>query len=306
LVALVIIARWTRNAAAVALVGLNPATAYMVVNAGHNDALVGLGILVGVVLADRDRPNLAVLAFTLAALVKATAGFALLAYLAWLAYRRGPRALLRPVGVALAVTLPTLLLAGPRDVVNPLLGARDTILPHSPWNLVAPNGIRKAIGYGYEQLGSQAHLSFYSLVVVLAVAAIFVASRLKESTPIFIVIGALLAYMFGSVYTAPWFAAWVFPVLALRWRWRVSLYGFAFFALVMIEDRFLHSMYVPLFFHAHTFQVLLTNWVKTVTMLAGIGGIIVLLRYRRPGSSPGEDDGGLEREEPTAAAAATA
>ena len=138
-------------------------------------------------------------------------------------------------------------------------------------------------------------------------AAIFVASRLKESTPIFIVIGALLAYMFGSVYTAPWFAAWVFPVLALRWRWRVSLYGFAFFALVMIEDRFLHSMYVPLFFHAHTFQVLLTNWVKSVTMLAGIGGIIVLLRYRRPGSSPGEDDRGLEREEPTAApAAATA
>jgi len=306
-VALVIIARWTRNAAAVALVGLNPVTAYMVVNAGHNDALVGLGILVGVVLADRDRPNLAVLAFTLAALVKATAGLALLAYLAWLAYRRGPRALLRPVGVALAVTLPTLLLAGPRDVVNPLLGARDTILPHSPWNLVAPNGIRKAIGYGYEHLGSQAHLSFYSLVVVLVVAAIFMASRLKESTPIFIVIGALLAYMFGSVYTAPWFAAWVFPVLALRWRWRVSLYGFAFFALVMIEDRFLHSMYVPLFFHAHTFQVLLTNWVKTVTMLAGIGGIIVLLRYRRPGSSPGEDDGGLEREEPTAApAAATA
>ena len=57
----------------------------------------------------------------------------------------------------------------------------------------------------------------------------------------------------------------------------------------------------------HRFQVLLTNWVKTVTMLAGIGGIIVLLWYRRPGSSPGEDDGGLEREEPTAApAAATA
>jgi hypothetical protein len=170
---------------------------------------------------------------------------------------------------------------------------------------VAPNGIRKAFGYGYEHLGSQAHLSFYSLVVVLVVAAIFVASRLKESTPILIVIGALLAYMFGSVYTAPWFAAWVFPVLALRWRWRVSLYGFVFFAILMIEDRFLRSMYVPLFFHAHTFQVLLTNWVKTLTMLAGIGGVIVLLRYRRPGSSPGEDDSGLERERRTAPVAAT-
>ena len=301
--ALVVIARWTRNAAAVALVGLNPVSAYMVVNAGHNDALVGLGILVGVMLADRDRPNLAVLAFTLAALVKATAGFALLAYLAWLAYRRGPRALLRPVGIALAITLPTVLLAGPRDVVNPLLGARDTILPHSPWNLVAPNGIRKAIGYGYEHLGSVAHLSFYSLVVVLAVAAIFVASRLKQSTPIFICIGALLAYMFGSVYTAPWFAAWVLPVLALRWRWRVSLYAFAFFALIMIEDRFLHSMYVPLFFHAHTFQVLLTNWVKTLTMLAGIVGIIVLLWYRRPGS-PGEADDDTARAGHTAPAPA--
>ncbi len=303
--ALVIIARWTRSAVAVVLVGLNPVSAYMVVNAGHNDALVGLGLLVGVILAARDRRNLAVLAFTLAALVKATAGFALLAYLAWLAYRRGPRALLRPVGVALAVTLPTLLLAGPRDVVNPLLGARDTILPHSPWNLVAPNGIRKAFGYGYEHLGSQAHLSVYALVTVIVVAAIFVASRIKEPTPIFIVIGALLAYLFGGVYTAPWFAAWVFPLLALRWRWCVSLYAFAFFALVMIEDRFLHSMYVPLFFHAHTFQVLLTNWVKTLTMLAGIGGIVVLLRYRRPGSSPGEDDDGVDREGRAAPAAVT-
>jgi hypothetical protein len=72
----------------------------------------------------------------------------------------------------------------------------------------------------------------------------------------------------------------------------------------MIEDRFLHAMYVPLFFHAHTFQVLLTNWVKTLTMLAGIGGIIVLLRYRRPGSSPGEDDGGPEREAAPAPATA--
>jgi hypothetical protein len=46
--------------------------------------------------------------------------------------------------------------------------------------------------------------------------------------------------------------------------------------------------------------------VKTLTMLAGIGGIIVLLRYRRPGSSPGEEDGGLEREAPTATRAAAA
>ena len=301
--ALLIIARWTRDAAAVALVGLNPVSAYMVVNAGHNDALVGLGLLVGVLLASRDRRNLAVLAFTVAALIKATAGFALLAYLAWLACRRKPRALVWPVVVAAAVTLPMLLVAGLRNVINPLLGARDTILPHSPWNLVAPNGIRKAIGYGYEDLGSQAHLSAYALATVLVVAAIFVASRLKDTTPIFVVAGALLAYLFGGVYTAPWFAAWVLPIVAFRWRWPVSRYALAFFAVVMIDDRFGHSMYVPMFFHQRTFQVLLTNWVNTLTMLAGIAGVVVLLWYRKTDTSEPAAAEGVEAPQATAAVA---
>jgi Glycosyltransferase family 87 len=291
-IALVLIARRVRSAAAVAIVGLNPVTAYMVVNAGHNDALVGLGILVGVLLASRERHTWATLAFTAAALVKATAGLALVAYLVWLAYRRGPRALVRPVGVAIAVAVPMLLLAGVRDVVAAVLGARDTILPHAPWNLAAPNGIRKAFGYGFEGLGSQAHLSTYALVTVLVVAAVFVVSRLKERTPIFVVGGALLAYLFASGYTAPWFAAWVLPLLALRWRWRVGVYAFVFFAIVMIDDRFGHAMFPQAFRREHNFQVLLDNWINTLTMFAAIAGVVVLLWYRRSGSSPGETDEG--------------
>jgi len=279
----------------------------MVVNAGHNDALVGLGVLVGVLLASRGRHTTATLAFTAAALVKATAGLALLAYLAWLAYRRGPRALVRPVGVALAVTVPMLLLAGFRDVVNPVLEARETILPHSPWNLAAPGGIRKAFGYGYEELGSQAHLSTYALVVILAVAAIFVVSRLKEPTPLVVAAGALLAYLFASVYTAPWFAAWVLPLIALRWRWRVGVYALAFFALVMIDDRFGNAVFPQVFLRQHTLQVLLANWGNTLAMLAAIGGVALLLWYRRPCSSPGDADEATdpdERSEPRTAAPA--
>lgn len=289
-IALVLIARRVRSAAAIAVVGLNPVTAYMIVNAGHNDALVGLGVLVGVLLASRERHTTATLAFTAAALVKATAGLALLAYLVWLAYRRGPRALVRPVLVAVIVTVPMLLLAGFRDVINPVLEARETILPHSPWNLVAPGGIRKAFGYGYEQLGSQAHLSTYALVTVLVVAAIFVAGRLKEPMPLFVAAGALLAYLFASVYTAPWFAAWVLPLLALRWRWRVGVYAMAFFAVVMIDDRFGNAVFPQVFLRQHTFQVLLANWINTLVMLTAIGGVAVVLWYRRPGSSPGEAD----------------
>ena len=291
--ALLLIARRTRSAAAVAIVGLNPVIAYMVVNAGHNDALVGLGVLVGVLLASRDRRTTATLVFAAAALIKATAGLALLAYLAWLAYRRGPRALVRPVIVAVAVTLPMLLLAGLRDVINPLLEARETILPHSPWNLLVPGGLRNAVGYGYEELGSQAHLPTYALVTVLVVAAIFVASRLKEPTPLFAIAGAVLAYLFASVYTAPWFAAWVLPLLALRWRWRVSLYAIAFFAVLMIDDRFGNAVYPQVFLREHTFQVLLANWINTLAMLAAIGGIVVMLWYRRPdpsGDAPPEGD----------------
>jgi Glycosyltransferase family 87 len=303
-VALVLIARRVRSAAAVAIVGLNPVTAYMVVNAGHNDALVGLCVLGGVLLASRERHTTATLAFTAAALVKATAGLALLAYLAWLAYRRGPRALLRPVGVAVAVTIPMLLLAGFRDVINPVLEARETILPHSPWNLVAPGGISKAFWYGYEELGSQAHLSTYALVIVLAVAVIFVVSRLKQPTPLFVAAGALLAYLFASVYTAPWFAAWVLPLLALRWRWRVGAYALAFFAVVMIDDRFGNAVFPQVFLRRQTFQVLLANWINTLTMLVAIGGVAVLLWYRRPGSTPEEPQEPDERSEPRAAAPA--
>jgi hypothetical protein len=255
-------------------------------------------------LASRDRHTTATLAFAAATLVKATAGLALIAYLVWLAYRRGPRALIRPVGVTIGVTVPILLLAGFRDVIVPVLSARDTILPHSPWNLAAPNGINRAFGYGYTELGSQARLSTYALLTVLAVAAVFVVSRLKERTPIFLVGGALLAYLFASGYTAPWFAAWVLPLLALRWRWRVAVYAFVFFAIVMIDDRFGHAMFPQVFRREHNFQVLLNNWINTFTMLAAIAGVVVLLWYRRPGSSPGEADEPEERSEPRAAAPA--
>jgi hypothetical protein len=189
-------------------------------------------------------------------------------------------------------------------VINPLLEARETILPHSPWNLAAPGGIRKAFGYGYAELGSQAHLSTYALVTVAAVAAIFVASRLKEPTPLFLVAGALLTYLFASVYTAAWFAAWVLPLLAPRWRWRVGVWALAFFAVVMVDDRFGNAVYPQVFVHQETFQVLLANWINTLAMLAGIAGIGVLLWYRRPGSA--HDDSIAPDEQPELRPAAPA
>ncbi|HMF83653.1 MAG TPA: hypothetical protein VKI01_10300 [Acidimicrobiia bacterium] len=302
-IALVLIGRRTHSPAAVAAVGLNPVTAYIVVNGGHNDALVGLAVLGGVLVATRNRPILAALLFTAAALIKAPAGLALVAYLAWLAYQRGTGAFLRAAGVVVGVALVTLLFVGGGNAVGPLIGSREFILPHSPWTLFASGGIQKAIGYGYVDLGSLEHLSTVGVVTGVVIGAIFVASRLRDTTPLYIAAGALLAYLFISVYTAPWYAGWVFPLLALSWRWRVSLYAFAFFAVLMIDDRFGDAVFPQVLRREHTFQVLLANWINTLAMLAAIGGVVVLLWFRRSGS-PSEAHGGVHRvEHPRAAPA---
>jgi glycosyl transferase family 87 len=284
--ALVLIARRTRSPAAVAAVGLNPVTAFVVVNGGHNDALIGLAVLGGVLLATRDRHIPATLAFTAAALIKATAGLALLAYLVWLAYQRGPRVVLRAAGVAVGVTFVMLLVVGFGNVIGPLLGARESILPHSPWTLFASGGVRKAFGYGYEELGPLGRLSTIGIVTGLVIGAVFVVSRLRDTTPLYVVAGALLALLFVSVYTPPWFAAWVLPVIALAWRWRVSLCAFAFFAVLMIDDRFGNAVFPQVFANEQTFQVLLRNWINTLAMLAAVASVVVLLLSRRPEPVP--------------------
>lgn len=285
-IALVLIARRTRSPAAVAVVGLNPVTAYVVVNGGHNDALIGLAVLGGVLLATRDRHTSATLAFTAAALIKATAGLAVVAYLAWLAYRRSPGVALRAAGLAAGVTVLMLLVVGFGNVISPLLGARETILPHSPWTLLAPGGIRKAFGYGYEELGSLGHLSTVGIVTGIVIGAVFVVSRLRDTTPLYVVAGALLAFLFVSVYTPPWFAAWVLPVIALAWRWRVSVCAFVFFAIVTVDDRFSQALFPQVYANEHTFQVLLGNWVKTLAMLAAVGSIVVLVLSARREVTP--------------------
>jgi len=58
----------------------------------------------------------------------------------------------------------------------------------------------------------------------------------------------------------------------------------------MIDDRFGDAVFPQVFLRQQTFQVLLANWINTLTMLMAIGGVAILLWYRRPGSSPGEAD----------------
>jgi len=289
-IALVLIGRHTRSPAAVAAVGLNVVTTYIIVNSGHVDPLVGLAVLGGVLLAMRRRHLPATLAFTAAALIKVTAGLALVAYLAWLAYQRGPRAALRAAAVAGGVALVFVLPFGVGNVMSPLSEARPAVVPQSPWTVFAPGGFTNMFGYGYNaDYDGLGHLATLANVTIVVVAAVFVASRIRDKTPVYLVAGALLAYLFVSTYTAPWYAAWVLPVLALNLRSRVSLCALGFFAVVAIDDRFGAAVIRDTFWHEHSIQVLLANWINTLAIVAAVVATVVLVLSRR--SEPPSDVG---------------
>lgn len=91
-VALGLVWRRTGSPAAVMLLGLNPLVILSVINGGHNDTLVGLGVLGAVLLAEKQRPMAAGLVLGMTTLIKITAILALPALLAWALYRFGRRA----------------------------------------------------------------------------------------------------------------------------------------------------------------------------------------------------------------------
>ena len=83
LITLIVVWRTTRSLAALIFLGLNPVLVVIVVNGGHNDALIGLALLTAALLAVRRRPRAAGALIGLAALIKLTAGLALIGLVLW-------------------------------------------------------------------------------------------------------------------------------------------------------------------------------------------------------------------------------
>jgi hypothetical protein len=218
--AALLIARRTRAPAAVALIGLNPLVIFDVVNGGHNDALVGLAILAGVVLATRDRFVMAAVVIALGALVKLVVLLGLAALLVWIWRRRG----LRPAAISAAVgggvVAMGYALSGGLDALKPLRDARLQMSHNSVWLLAGSDGRTRLFGLDRPTLTTDflRPIATVSIIAVLAFAAILVASRLRDRTPALVVGSAIVAYLLASMYVLPWYAAWALPVLVLEWR----------------------------------------------------------------------------------------
>jgi len=280
--AVLLIARRTRNPAAVALIGLNPLIIYDVVNGGHNDALVGLALLVGVLLASRERFALAALAISLGALVKLVALLGLVALIVWILRKRGVRPAAIATGVGAGVVAVGYALSGGLDALTPLRDARLQMSRNSIWLLSNSEGRTNLFGFGrihsfsHDFLQSAATLS---AITVFLLAAVLVAGHLRDKTPALVVGGALVAYLLAGTYVLPWYAAWALPVLVLEWRSMITRLVLAFSALSLVAYQYRQG--VP---HSLTYKALFASNVVLVFFEVAIivALVVMIVRQRRP------------------------
>jgi alpha-1,6-mannosyltransferase len=287
LLAILVVAwRTTRRVAPIVFLGLNPVLAVIVVNGGHNDAYVGLAVLVAALLALEARGLASGAVIGLAALIKLTAGLALVGIVVW-ALRHHRKGLALKAGVAAAATvvfgyLPVLadashVLGGADRTVtnasfwNPLV---DRILHHDAWRNV-PNPLATN-----DTLTTIFSLSL-ATVLVVGLSLAWLAARERSPEP---AVGIpLAAYPLAAEYAFPWYAAWSMPVFAASALTPVA-------AVVWLQSVvMLAALKLPLrasgnALHA-TFRVLLTQ-VAPPLLLAAF--VVAAWRQYRPRSSPPE------------------
>jgi alpha-1,6-mannosyltransferase len=237
----------------IVLLGLHPIIIFYVVNGGHNDALVGLGILAGVVLAVDGRSRLAFLVLALAGLVKLVALLPLAALAVWLWRREGFRTALRAAAPAAVLVTVAYAAAGGLAALRPLDAARLQESRVSIWNLV---GIHGFAGRALDLHMARTAVATASIVAVVVIGAILVVGRLSDTTPALAAGAAALAYLLIAAYVLPWYLGWAIPVLALQWRARTTRFVAAWSATLLLAyqyrperhldlvDRFIHSTVV--------------------------------------------------------------
>ncbi len=236
--ALAVVWRRTRSTAAVALLGLNPVIVISVVNGGHNDALVGLGILLATLLVTTRRLALGGLALGVAALIKITALLAFPALAAWAAWRLGRHAAVR-FGAVLALTVGLGYAAAGPGAFAALSGNRRLMSRASPWQI--PRALL-GIGTGHPMWGisGSTWIGGLTTAAVGTVCILVVAItwwRRRDAEPIPSVVLALTAFLVLGAYVLPWYVAWMLPVAC------VSLHRSSRW-LAMLLSGFLTAVYI--------------------------------------------------------------
>lgn len=290
--ALVVTWRLTRDARALAAVGLNPLVVVAVVNGGHNDALIGLALLGAVVAAARRRWTAAGALVGAAALVKVTALLALVGLMLWVAGALGWRRALGTVAVCGVVVAVGYGLGGGRAALRPLETARLRTSGASVWNPVRVKLTQERIEEG--ERGTVAGyrvrrtVSGLSALAVGALAVVVAARHRRDATPALAVGGSLLAFTLLGTYVLAWYVAPIVMVGSLAWRSRVT-------TLAMVQGALLQLAYVPdvrlgVQRPSNLLEqvpvVLRTRWLPLFELVAVAALVAGSLRRRPPRSAP--------------------
>jgi hypothetical protein len=261
----------TRNPAALAFVGLNPLLAVSVVNGGHPDALVALGVLIGVLFAIERRPVPAGVAFALAASVNFTAlvGAGVLAV--W-AYRRWSR---REVAQFAAIVgafgaLPYLLLSGWMHNAH----------VHS--GLVSRQSIWNAVGGFVTSSGTLQTLATTGTTLIAgALLLVIVMRHTSRGTPELAIAAGFAVFLMASSWVMPWYAFTALPLLAVRrpnlLSWTVAVYA----SLVLLGEQYPSLSAATIGAAGHVF-------LQNVLPLAAFACCVVVVVFRPRDTLAGE------------------
>jgi hypothetical protein len=226
---MVIVWRRTRSPAAVAIIGLNPLVVVSVVNGAHNDAWVGLAVLVGVVLVTRDRMRWAGLAFAAAAMIKVAAVLPLLAVGVWVWRKRGWRPAAEMAGAAAVAGLVGYGILGGTTAIEPLRAAQLHFSGPSVWK-----GPDRWLG----GQGLSRWIATAATATVVALTLFLARRRLDHANPALVAGAAVFAYCLLGPYVLPWYVFWGLGAFALAWRSRLTW-------LALLHGAVLHLAYVP-------------------------------------------------------------
>jgi hypothetical protein len=244
LAVLVLLYRRTRDPVVVALVGCNPVVLIEVVNTGRNDALVGLALLAGVLLATRRRLVAAAVVVAMGALVKVTVVTAFGALLVWTWRRHGGRVAAIAAAAGAAVLAVPYAIAGGVRALRPVANASNRMSRASIWQLARNDGVEHLLGVHHAQrVGSVVGTVGPAAVVgVVGLAALFALSRLGDPSPELVAVGVVAAFLLAGSYVLASYAMWVLPLAAWRHRAGVSRAVLAWAALLTIAYQAVRPM----------------------------------------------------------------
>ena len=221
----------SRTAFALVAFGANPVVLFHSVASGHNDILLGLGIIGAFACLVRGRAMPAVAILALATLVKATAAVPLLMVLVWCIARapREKRARTALTHVGLAAVIGAAFAVPYLNSHDPTLGMLE-LAGHEGW--LAPSAFLRQLvdTISFGTLGWLVRIGFaLALVVTLFLLARDVARRANERSPrdLGAVMGwSLIAVMLLGPLLLPWYVTWALPLAWLLPRApRISILG---------------------------------------------------------------------------------